>query len=251
MPIFPSLAEMAKEPSDPTVNVAVLGLRNSGWFTTVTGNEVNTGLTDAAEPAAIGAISAVNVPLVPAGGLPNRVAVLSPLSIRTNQGGADLKFQETWVRAPMDVTLTELDAPAMNVASAGRRKVAAGAGTRLMPKPWIIVPCEFDAITPQPALPLIRTQATWSGRSDVPLMVPVPLPLSVNFNPGKWSSNEGVTDKLSGGIPVAVTWKLTGNPAVPVSIDGEVIPNCWLTSIVKVCSTGLAVVPFEAARVSL
>ncbi len=64
--IFPSLAEMANEPCDPTVNVAVLGLRNIGWFTTVTGNGLKIGVTDALEPAAIGAISAVNVPVVPA-----------------------------------------------------------------------------------------------------------------------------------------------------------------------------------------
>src|SRR5271166_409351 len=70
LPIFPSLAEMANEPRDPTVNVAMLGLRNIGLFTTVTGNGVKTGVTDALEPVAIGAISAVNVPVVPAGGLP-------------------------------------------------------------------------------------------------------------------------------------------------------------------------------------
>ena len=77
---------MANEPRDPTVNVAVLGLRNIGLFTTVTGNGLKTGVTDALEPVAIGAISAVNVPVVPAGGLPNRVAVPFPLSIRNHPG---------------------------------------------------------------------------------------------------------------------------------------------------------------------
>lgn len=33
--MFPSLAEMVKDPCDPTVNLAVLGLRNSGVFTTL------------------------------------------------------------------------------------------------------------------------------------------------------------------------------------------------------------------------
>src|SRR5271163_2328492 len=93
VPIFPLLAEMANEPRDPTVKVAVLGLRNIGLFTTVTGNGVKTGVTDALEPVAIGAISAVNVPVVPAGGFPNRVEVPFPLSIRVIQGALDLKLQ--------------------------------------------------------------------------------------------------------------------------------------------------------------
>src|ERR1700757_873062 len=94
MPSSPSLAEIANELCDPTVNVALFGLRNVGLFTTVTGNEVKTGFglgkeTFPVEPSAVGAIWAVKVPLVPAGGVPKSVAVPSPLSLRDNQGGAD------------------------------------------------------------------------------------------------------------------------------------------------------------------
>ena len=221
---------MANEPRDPTVNVAMLGLRNIGLFTTVTGNRLKTGVTDALEPVAIGAISAVNMPVVPAGGLPNRVAVPFPLSIRGIHGAPDLKFQKTWVRAPVDVTTIELGAPATNVALLGGPKLAAGAGARSIPKAWTTVSREFDAVIPQVGLPLISTQKRLPGRPAVPLKVPVPLPLSVKINPGKWSRSPGSTDKLGGGNPVVVTRKLTGKPAVPLSLEGEVIATCWLTS---------------------
>src|SRR5271154_973974 len=216
-PIFPSLAEMANDPLDPTVNVAVLGLRNVGLFTTVTGNGVKTGMTEAFEPVAIGAISAVDVPVVPAGGLPNRVAVPFPLSTRRLiQGGPDLNFQETWVLAPVDASTTEFDAPATNIASLGGPKLAAGAGARSIPKAWRTVSREFDAVIPQVGLSSISTQKRLPGRPAVPLMVPVPLPLSLKINPGKKSRSPGSTDKLGGGNPVVVTWKLTGKPAGPV-----------------------------------
>ena len=225
LPIFPSLAEIANEPRDPTVNVAVLGLRNIGLFTTVTGNGLNTGVMDAAEPIAIGAISTVNVPVVPAGGWPNKVAVPFPLSTRTNHDVLDLKFQKTWVRALVDVTGTELDAPAMNVASLGGPKLAAGAGARSIPKAWITVSREFDAVIPQVGLPSIIRQKVLPGWLGLPLKVPVPLPLSLKFKPGNRSRRTGLTDRLGGGDPVVVTSKLTGKPAVPLSTGGEVIPT--------------------------
>jgi hypothetical protein len=183
------------------------------------------------EPSAVGAISAVNVPRVPAGGVPKRVAVPFPLSVRDNHEGADPRLHETGVCAPTEVKTIEFGAFVMNVASDGGPMLAAGAGAMLTPKPWTTVPCELDATTPQPALPLIRIQTWVPDFCGVPLMVPEPLPLSVNVNPNGLS-NAGSTDRLIGGSPVVVTWKLTGKPAVPPSVEGEVTIRCWLTSIV-------------------
>ena len=79
-------------------------------------------------------------------------------------------------------------------------------------------------------------------------MVAVPLSLSLKESPE--TNTPGSIDNLGVGAPVVVTRKLTGKPAVPVSVAGEVIPRCGLTSRLKCPSTGLVEDPFEAARVS-
>lgn len=139
MLISPSVAEIANELCDPTVKVAVLGLSSVGWLTTVTGYEVKAGCEFGkrldCEPSAIGAIWAVNVPRVPAGGVPKSVAVPFPLSARDNHEGADPRLHETGVCAPTEVKTIELGAFVMNVASDGGPMLAAGAGAILMPKP--------------------------------------------------------------------------------------------------------------------
>ena len=78
------------------------------------------------------------------------------------------------------------------------------------------------------------------------MIAAVPLPRSLKESPE--TNTPGSTDSLGVGDPVVVTRKLTGKPAVPVSVAGEVIPRCGLTSTLNCPSTGLVEEPFEADR---
>src|SRR5262249_25645565 len=125
---LPWLTEMLNEPLFPTVKVATLSLRNKGVFATVTGNGKKRGTLAAKEPVAIGAMSTVKVPVVPAGGAPNKLKVPLPSSLATIQGGVDLTFQRIGVVAPLVAITTRLDVPATKVASLGGPRLAVGAG---------------------------------------------------------------------------------------------------------------------------
>jgi len=94
------------------------------------------------EPKAYGPSSGENIPVVPVGGMPCKVAVPLPLSVRLNQDGNDdcSETQLTGVMAPEDVSTTELGTPAMNVAEVGGPKLASGAEATLIVKDWGTVP---------------------------------------------------------------------------------------------------------------
>jgi hypothetical protein len=85
---LPWLVSMLNEPSVPTVKEVVLGLVNTGIFSTVTGN----GLMTSNAYAARGPIEGLNVSEVPTGGVPVSQAVPSPLSLRLNQGVGAFTF---------------------------------------------------------------------------------------------------------------------------------------------------------------
>jgi hypothetical protein len=126
-PIVPTLAEGWNKVWDPTVNAALAPLMNSGMFNTCIGYWVN--LKNGPDPRAMGARSGEKVPVVFGGGVPNSLAVPSPLSAKCNQAGAVAlsNRQLTGVLAPEAVNVTELGAPAVKVAEVGGFKDALGA----------------------------------------------------------------------------------------------------------------------------
>src|SRR5580693_4827197 len=84
--IVPTLAEGWNTLWDPTVNPALASLRNTGIVNTCIGYRVN--VKNGPDPKAMGASSAENVSVVFGGGVPNSLAVPSPLSAKCNQVGA-------------------------------------------------------------------------------------------------------------------------------------------------------------------
>ena len=67
---------------------------------------------------------------------------------------------------------------------------------------------------------------------SIPLIVAVPLPLSVNVMPPKSTPS---TDRLGVGAPVATTVKFAGTPLVTFIVSGEMIESSGVTVMVKVC----------------
>src|SRR5215471_6625148 len=91
----------------------MFGLVNTGVFTTVSG-KLNSTLT---APVAAGTIPRLNVPVVPAGGVPLSVAVPFPLSwILTQDRETESRLHESGVVSPLAVNRTWLGTPAVKFA---------------------------------------------------------------------------------------------------------------------------------------
>jgi hypothetical protein len=88
------------------------------------------------------------------------------------------------------------------------------------------VPTPFEAVTVSGKTPPL---------DGVPERVPVPSPLSVKLTP---VGSVPVTASAGVGLPVDVTVKLPGVPAVKVSAAALVIAGAALTVSVKVCAAG-------------
>ena len=71
---------------------------------------------------------------------------------------------------------------------------------------------------------------------SIPLMVAVPLRLSVNVMPPKSTPS---TDSVGVGVPVATTVKFAGTPLVTFIVSGEMIESSGETVMVKVCDTSV------------
>src|SRR4051812_32031382 len=90
-------------------------------------------------------------------------------------------------------------------------------------------------------MPQLIKQLNSPGIEAVPLIVAVPLPLSLKDNPRLENVPDSAVSMESWGAgpPVATTRNETGNPAVPLSVRGEMIASCVATLIEMVWVTGL------------
>lgn len=105
----------------------------------------------------------------------------------------------------------------MKFALVGGSRFAIGGLPALIWRNRVTVPCELVAV-----IPWVQGgpwQRFCCGYGTSPLIVAVPLPLSLKFNHSRFSFGESVDV----GTPVATTVKFAGTPAVTFSVPREMM----------------------------
>ena len=165
----------------------------------------------------------VYMPAVPAAGVPEIVAVPSPLSVNVTPDGS-APFSDNWQGGhPVDVTVKVPAWPTVKVAWSAPVILHAAWGT-VRVKFWVAAgPTPFVAVIVNVYVPAVPA-------AGVPDNVAVPLLLSLNVTP---DGSAPVSDNVHVGTPVDVTVKVPAWLTVKVAPAGLVILHAWLTVRVK------------------
>jgi hypothetical protein len=178
-------------------------------------------------------------PPVPAAGVPDRVAVPSPLSTRFTPDGSEPVSDKVAVGLPVEVTVKDPAVPTVKVVAAA--EVMVGAASTVRVKDW-----EAAGLMPLAAW-MVKVYEPPVPAAGVPDRVAVPSPLLARVTP---EGSEPVSDSEAVGLPVEVTVKLPWLPTVKVVAAAEVMAGA--TSTVRVKDWEAAgVMPLEAPMVKL
>jgi hypothetical protein len=164
---------------------------------------------------------------VPEAGVPLRVAVPSPLSVKLTPLGSAPVSESDGCGLPDVFTVKFPASPTVNVALS--ELVIAGASFTAKVKLCVVLPDVLWALMVigyEPPVPA----------DGVPLSVPVPLPLSVKFTP---LGSEPVYVRVGVGDPVVVTVNDPAVPAVNVVLVALVKTGAVFTVSVKSCVAGV------------
>ena len=169
------------------------------------------------------------MPADPDAGVPARVAVPSPLSVKVTPVGSAPDSVSFATGLPVLVTVNDPAVPTVNVAELPLVMAGAvGAALTVSVKLWLA-----SGLTPLDAL-IVIGKLPVDPDAGVPARVAVPSPLSVNVTPDG-SDPDSVT--FATGLPVVVTVNVPAVPAVNVADVPLVMAGACCTVMVSVCCT--------------